>query len=140
MTTIDEAANKQLRREQLTEALGFLIQADVPFINYRKFIMEWLSTFDFKNPEKFFLTDEEMAEIRERYLSQLSGLEGVTQQQNSLGSTANTGHLGGKKLESPNRHAGGIANDGTPQPQFMGQRGGANYTQFTNQGQAQGRN
>lgn len=134
-TTIDEAANEEIRREQLTEALGFLLQADVPFINYRKFIAEWLETFDFKNPEKFFLTDEEMMQIREKYLSQLSGLEGLAPQQGSLGSSAGTGNLGAKKLESPNRHAGGMQADGTPQPQ-PGQRGGANYTRFTNQAQA----
>jgi hypothetical protein len=51
----DPAANKQARREQLSQMMTFLMQAGVPFVNYHKLIKEWLESFDIENPEKFIV-------------------------------------------------------------------------------------
>jgi hypothetical protein len=54
----DPAANKIIRREQLTAMMQFLLQAGIPFINYQLLVKEWLETFDITNPLKFFIPPE----------------------------------------------------------------------------------
>ncbi|MFP4661948.1 MAG: hypothetical protein ACLFPF_07155 [Halanaerobiales bacterium] len=57
--SLDPAANKQARREQLTHMMQFLLQTGVPFVNYHKLIEEWLKSFDLENAEKFILPREQ---------------------------------------------------------------------------------
>jgi len=59
-TNIDPAANKEVRREQLTHMMQFLLQSQVPFVNYKELFEEWLKSFDVENAEKFLLSDQEM--------------------------------------------------------------------------------
>jgi len=125
-TSVDAAANKDLRRQQMTEALGFLMQAEVPFIDYEEFVLEWLKTFDIQNPEKYFLSPEEKQQMQQQYMQELSGVEGNQPGPNSLGSTG--GGLGRGQISRPNNVAGGMTDTGQPQPQPLGQLGGANYT------------
>ena len=129
-TTIDAAANKELRRQQMTEALGFLMQAGYP-IDYDEFILEWLKTYDFQNPEKFLLSPEQKQELQQQYMQQLSGAEGNQPGPNSLGviNGGRGGNLGRNQVSRPTNQAGGLGPGGQPQPQPLGQRGGSNYTQ-----------
>jgi len=60
-TNVDPAANKDVRREQLTHMLQMLLQSGVPFVNYKELFEEWLKAFDIENAEKFLLSDQEMA-------------------------------------------------------------------------------
>lgn len=55
----DPAANKQARREQLSQMMTFLMQAGVPFVNYHELIKEWLESFDIENPKKFIVPKEQ---------------------------------------------------------------------------------
>lgn len=57
-TNIDPAANKQVRREQLSQMMQFLLQMMVPFVDYHKLIEEWLQSFDIENAEKYILPKE----------------------------------------------------------------------------------
>lgn len=133
-SSAEAAANKDLRREQLTEIIGFLMQAQVPFINYKKLIEEWLSEFDIKNPEKFMIPEQQYEIIRRQLLEQMTPQEGVPVQDNDIYSTKQesktmasmTGNLGKSQMSSPQRRSGGMSANGTPQPQ-PGQRGGGRY-------------
>ena len=133
-SSAEAAANKDLRREQLTEIIGFLMQAQVPFINYKKLIEEWLSEFDIKNPEKFMIPEEQYAIIKRQLLEQLTPQEGVpagendiyTNEQQGQTMASMTGNLGRSQTPSPQRRSGGMSANGTPQPQ-PGQRGGGRY-------------
>lgn len=55
---VDPAANKQQRREQLTQMMQFLLQAGVPFVDYHELIKEWVKSFDFENAEKFIIPQD----------------------------------------------------------------------------------
>jgi hypothetical protein len=52
---VDPAANKQVRREQLGQMMTFLMQAQIPFVDYHNLIKEWLQSFDIENAEKFLI-------------------------------------------------------------------------------------
>jgi hypothetical protein len=56
--SVDPAANKQVRREQLSHMMQFLLQAGVPFVDYHKLILEWLQSFDIENAEKYIVPQE----------------------------------------------------------------------------------
>ena len=60
---IDPAANKQVRREQLSQMMSFLMEAGIPFVDYHKLIKEWLESFDITNAQKFITP-------RDQYLQQ----------------------------------------------------------------------
>lgn len=120
----EAAANKELRREQLTEIIGFLMQSQVPFINYKKLIEEWLSEFDIENPEKFMIPEKQFEIMRRHILEQETPQENVPADSNDLFSMAgNGGGLGQSQVKSPNRRSGGLTAQGQPKPQ-PGQRGG----------------
>jgi len=121
-STVDDATNPEVRREQLTEMISFLLQAEVPFINYEQLVVEWLESFNIENPQKFLIDAEDMQAAREQYFQQISGAPENQPQQNTAGSVQQ--NIGGNQYQRPNRRAGGYRTDGTPQPQ-PGQRGGA---------------
>jgi len=124
-SSVEAAANKELRREQLTEILGFLMQAQVPFINYQKIVEEWLSEFDIDNPERFMIPAEEYEMIKQQVLQEISQMAGTEAMPDEIFMQAGQGgQLGAAQIPSPHRQ-GGMAADGTPQPQPAGNRGGA---------------
>ena len=57
-SNIDPSANKEIRREQLTHMMQFMMQAGIPFVDYHELIKEWLQSFDIENSEKFILPKE----------------------------------------------------------------------------------
>lgn len=71
---VDPAANKQVRREQLSHMMQFLLQAGVPFVDYHKLIEEWLQSFDIENAEKYILP-------REKWLQQSRMMQQMQLQQ-----------------------------------------------------------
>ena len=126
-SSVEAAANKDLRREQLTEIIGFLMQAQVPFINYQKLIEEWLSEYDIKNPEKFMIPEDQLETMRRQILEETTPQQGVPAKANEFFEQQNSGggggNLGKGQMSRPTRQSGGITNQGTPQPQ-PGQFGG----------------
>jgi len=56
---IDPAANKEVRREQLSQMMQFLMEAGIPFVDYHQLVKEWLESFDIENSQKFIVPEEE---------------------------------------------------------------------------------
>jgi hypothetical protein len=56
---VDPAANKEVRRQQLWEALAQGKQAGLS-LDFDALAFEWLKTFDFSNPEKYRLQPEQI--------------------------------------------------------------------------------
>jgi hypothetical protein len=64
----DPGANKEVRREQLGQMIGqlmqytqFLSSMGAPqIVNFEELIKEWIKTFDIRNSQKFLFSDEEM--------------------------------------------------------------------------------
>lgn len=61
----DPASNKELRRQQLTQALAFAIQTNNPFIKKYELTREWLNSFDFRNVDKFMYSQEEVMQMQQ---------------------------------------------------------------------------
>lgn len=123
VSATDKAANKELRREQLTEMLGFLMNAQIPFVNYKLLIEDWLEEFDVTNAKKYMIPEEQYEMIRRQVLESLTPQEGVPSEGKVSTNKANTGHLGAGQVQQPRRVSGGMSSTGQPQPQ-PGQRGG----------------
>lgn len=122
-SSVEAAANKELRREQLTQIIGFLMQAQVPFVNYQRLIKEWLREFDIDHPEKFLIPQEQYAVLKRQAIEEYTQQMGVPAQEGMAHSQ--NGNLGRSQIKRPQRSAGGIASDGQPKPQ-PGMRGGTN--------------
>ncbi len=58
-TNTDPSANKSIRREQLSHMMQFLMQAQIPFVDYHALVKEWLESFDVENSQKFIIPEEE---------------------------------------------------------------------------------
>lgn len=112
-SSVEKAANKELRRQQLTEVLGFLMQSQVPFINYQKLIEEWLKEYDITNPEKFMIPEQQYEMIRRQAIEEYTQQIGVPQQNEF----STTGNLGKSQVRRPKKSAGGMSSQGQPQPQ-----------------------
>ena len=112
-SSVEKAANKELRRQQLSEILGFLLNAQVPFINYRKLIEEWLKEFDITTPEKFMIPDQEFEMIKRQAIEEYTQQVGVPVQNEFY----TTGNLGKSQTRKPKKVAGGMSSMGQPQPQ-----------------------
>jgi len=130
-SSAEAAANKELRREQLTKIIGFLMQAEVPFVNYKKLISDWLKEFDIKNPEKYMIPEKQYAIIKRKVLEELTAQPGVIAEnqanpnlKNLYSQPGTGGNLGRGQIKRPTGSSGGISRQGTPQPQ-PGQRGGS---------------
>jgi len=102
---IDPAANKQVRREQLTQMMQFLIQSKVPFVNYMALFKEWLESFDVENAEKFLLNQQELQQMMS---SMGGGQQGQTASQEI--ENARTGRSRGRQPQTernPTQQASG---------------------------------
>lgn len=72
---VDPAANKEVRREQLSHMMQFFMQTGVPFVDYYKLIEEWLQSFDIENAEKFLVPQQEAMQ-QMLLMQQMMGQEG----------------------------------------------------------------
>jgi len=90
---IDPAASKQIRREQLTLMMQFLLQTGVPFVDYYKLIEEWIRSFDIENAEKYLIPKEQvqkqmmmqaMMQQRQEQQEQRAGPTQTQQYQNAM--------------------------------------------------------
>ena len=126
-SSIEAAANKELRREQLTQIIGFLMQAQVPFVNYQKLISEWLKQFDIDNPEKFLIPEEQFDILKRQVIEEYTQQVGVPAKDDAIKTSKQggmNGHLGGSQIKSPRRSGGGMTREGTPKPQPARMGGG----------------
>lgn len=80
--SLDPAANKQARREQLTHMMQFLLQTGVPFVDYHKLIEEWLQSFDIENAEKYIVPREQWQQ-QQMMMQMMQQQQGQSQQQNN---------------------------------------------------------
>ena len=106
--TTDLAANKEIRREQLSEVINMMLRAGVPFMDYPALIMEWLETLDLQNPDKFLASPDKRKRLEEQYLAQL--LSRNMRHERSPGEDTN-------RDQEPRRVSGGQSITGQPQPQ-----------------------
>jgi len=98
------------------------MQAEIPFINYKKMVEEWLKEYDISNPEKFMIPEEEFAMVRRQAIEEYSQQIGVPVQNEFFttadsGKTGGTGNLGKAQMSNPTKAAGGMTSQGQPQPQ-----------------------
>src|SRR5690606_20379095 len=59
-SNVDPAANREVRRQQLFQGIELAARLNLPWIKLRELIREWFATFDFRNPDKFIMSEEEM--------------------------------------------------------------------------------
>lgn len=85
-TNQDPTANKQVKREQLSQMMQFLMEAGVPFVKYRELVKEWLESFDLENSQKFIYSDQEWQQIQ---AEQQQSMTMQQQQQSSQGRPGN---------------------------------------------------
>ena len=84
--SIDPAANKEVRRQQLSHMMQFIIQSQNPFIHLDKLTRTWAESFDLRNVDKLIKTEEEMQQ--EQYeamvmqqMAQMEAQQRMAQQQ-----------------------------------------------------------
>ncbi len=82
----DPAANKELRREQLTQMIGFLLNTGNPYVNYYELTKAWMESFDLRNVQKFLIPREVVAQQQEQ--EQGGGDRGVGGQPGAAGPQA----------------------------------------------------
>ena len=58
----DPAVNKELRRQQLSEMMAFVMQAQVPYADKYELFREWINAFDLRNTDKFLIPKEMIAQ------------------------------------------------------------------------------
>ena len=73
---VDPAANKELRRQQLSEVLAFSVQTNSPFLKKYEIYKAWLQSFDFRNADQFLYTQEEVIQMQQAYLAQQQMMAG----------------------------------------------------------------
>jgi len=57
-TSVDPAANKEIRRQQLSQMMGFLIETANPYVDLYELTKSWLEAFDMRNVQKFLIPRE----------------------------------------------------------------------------------
>jgi len=58
----DPAVNKELRRQQLSEMMAFVLKAQIPYADRYELFREWINSFDLRNTDKFLIPKEMIAE------------------------------------------------------------------------------
>lgn len=116
-SSVEKAANKELRRQQLTEVLGFLMQSGVDFINYKLLIEEWLQEYDISNPEKFMIPENQYNMIKRQAVEEYTQQIAVPQQNKFATNERKGFNLGTNQIKNPRKVAGGMNVQGQPQPQ-----------------------
>ena len=107
---VDPTANKQVRREQLTNMISMLMKTQNPYIDYESLTKEWLESFDMRNPEKFMKSEEQKKKeaIQKQRQAQQQG-QGPRKQQNPRGTPQNQRRMS-QKPQNPNPKPGGMPN------------------------------
>lgn len=59
---VDPAANKETRRQQLTQVMQVVLQTKNPFVNPYELTKAWLESFDLRNVEKLLVSPQELAQ------------------------------------------------------------------------------
>jgi len=57
-TSVDPAANKEIRRQQLSQMLAFLIETGNPYVDLYELTKAWMESFDLRNIQKFLFPRE----------------------------------------------------------------------------------
>lgn len=64
-SSADPAANKEVRRQQLTQVMQIVISTQNPFVDKYELTKAWLETFDLRNVEKLLISKEQvMAQLQ----------------------------------------------------------------------------
>lgn len=82
---VDPAANKEVRREQLSQVLAFAVQSNDPHFKRAEIYKAWLQAFDFKNPERFLYTDEEVMAMQQAVIAQMQRQQQMAMAQQGAG-------------------------------------------------------
>ena len=110
---VDPSANKQVRREQLTNMMSMLMKTQNPYVNYQELTKEWLESFDLRNPTKFMKDKQEMQ--REAMMKQQQAQQkqqqkqSQGQQQKPKGTPQNRRRMS-QKPQNPSVKPGGMPN------------------------------
>lgn len=75
-TAVDPAANKEVRREQLTNMMTFLMQTQNPYIDLYELTREWIQSFDIRNPQKFLIPQEVIQQQQMLQQMMMQGMAG----------------------------------------------------------------
>lgn len=74
-TAVDPAANKEVRREQLTNMMSFLINTQNPYIDLYALTKAWIESFDIRNSQKFLIPQE----VLQQQMLQQMMMQGIPQ-------------------------------------------------------------
>jgi hypothetical protein len=123
-TTTDPGANKEIRREQLSDLLQNLIQFTQfttslgmpPMVKFQEVIREYLDTFDMSNPQRFLVQKDELMQqlgAMQNILPQLGGGQPGAGQQQQPGSPGGQRRMGQPQQRIP---AQGVMSNTPQQP------------------------
>lgn len=54
-SAVDPTTNKEVRRQQLTQALAIVLQTNLPYVDKYELVKAWLETFDIRNVERLLI-------------------------------------------------------------------------------------
>ncbi len=73
-TSTDPAANKEMRREQLSQMISWLIQSGNPFVDYYELTKAWMESHDLRNIYKFLLPREAVQAVMQQQLMEAAAI------------------------------------------------------------------
>jgi len=97
---IDPAANKEIRREQLTMMMQFLMQSGFPGVDMYELMQEWLQSFDIENAEKFILPKDQWQRMQMMMMYQAQQQAGDGSSTASQSQNAATGRSRGRRPQT----------------------------------------
>src|SRR5690554_511064 len=97
---IDPAANKEIRREQLTMMMQFLMQSGFPGVDMHELMKEWLQSFDIENAEKFILPKDQWQRMQMMMMYQAQQQAGDGSSTASQSQNAATGRSRGRRPQT----------------------------------------
>lgn len=74
----DPAANKEIRRQQLTQVMEVVAKMQNPYIDMYELTKLWIETFDIRNVEKFLKTPEQIQQEQLQKMLQAMPAQGQT--------------------------------------------------------------
>ena len=97
---IDPAANKEIRREQLTMMMQFLMQSGFPGVDMHELMKEWLQSFNIENAEKFILPKDQWQRMQMMMMYQAQQQAGDGSSTASQSQNAATGRSRGRRPQT----------------------------------------
>jgi hypothetical protein len=88
-SNIDPAANKEMRRQQLTQLMQVGVQ--MPWVNPYALFKLWLESFDLRNVNQILLTPEQMQQQQQQQMLQQLLLQNQQQSQSPPGTQPGMG-------------------------------------------------